>query len=54
MPESSSAEVSADGPRLEEPPRIRTVQELREQERANLILVLESSGWRVAGEHGAA
>ncbi|HZZ80109.1 MAG TPA: helix-turn-helix domain-containing protein, partial [Gemmataceae bacterium] len=35
-------------------PAIRTLQELREQERANILLALESSGWRVAGKDGAA
>ena len=44
LPESYSAEISSDGARLEEPSKIRTVQELREQERANIILALESCG----------
>lgn len=35
-------------------PRILTVQDLREQERANIILALESADWRVAGANGAA
>lgn len=54
LPESHSAQVSSDAAPLEEPAKIRTVQELREQERRNIILALESTGWRVAGENGAA
>lgn len=54
LPESPSAEVSGDAARSAEPPKIRTVQELREQERANIILALEATGWRVAGANGAA
>src|SRR5262249_38720606 len=54
LPELPSAEVSGDGARPEVPPRVRTIQELREQERANIILALESTGWGVAGEKGAA
>jgi transcriptional regulator with GAF, ATPase, and Fis domain len=52
--EASQATEAADGAQPGEPPRIRTVQELREQERANIILALESSNWRVAGANGAA
>lgn len=33
---------------------IRTVEELQELERQNLIAALESCGWQVAGENGAA
>lgn len=41
-------------PSLDGRSKIRTVQELREQERANIVLALESAQWRVAGENGAA
>ncbi|MHB0958147.1 MAG: sigma-54 interaction domain-containing protein [Pirellulaceae bacterium] len=34
--------------------RVRTVVELQEEERTNILLALESANWRVAGEHGAA
>jgi PAS domain S-box-containing protein len=34
--------------------RVRTVRELEELERQNLHLALESAGWRVEGENGAA
>jgi len=46
-----SAEVafSADGPK-----RVRTAKELEELERANLLAALEATGWRVAGDTGAA
>jgi PAS domain S-box-containing protein len=54
LPELSSTAVIGDEARPEEAAKIRTAQELREQERANIILALESTGWRVAGESGAA
>jgi transcriptional regulator with GAF, ATPase, and Fis domain len=34
--------------------RVRTAQELQDMERANILLALESSNWRVAGDNGAA
>ena len=34
--------------------RVRTAQELQEMERANILLALEASKWRVAGDNGAA
>lgn len=34
--------------------RVRTVAELAEEERKNILLALQSANWRVAGEHGAA
>jgi len=42
--------VTADAP----PARILTVVELEEIERANLLLALETAGWRISGENGAA
>ena len=38
----------------ETPKRVRTAKELEELERANLMAALEATGWRVAGETGAA
>jgi transcriptional regulator with GAF, ATPase, and Fis domain len=38
----------------ETPKRVRTAKELEELERANLVAALETTGWRVAGETGAA
>ena len=35
-------------------PCIRTIQELEDFERQNLLLALEQSGWKVSGEKGAA
>ena len=53
LPETSevraSGESSADGD-----VGIRTAQQLHELERQNLIRALETSGWRVAGDRGAA
>jgi len=54
LPESSPAEVTGDAARPGEAPKVRTVHELREQERGNIILALEATGWRVAGANGAA
>jgi PAS domain S-box-containing protein len=34
--------------------RVRTAKELEELERGNLVAALEETGWRVAGENGAA
>jgi transcriptional regulator with GAF, ATPase, and Fis domain len=36
------------------PTRVRTVQELQAEERANVLLALETAGWRVSGDKGAA
>jgi len=38
----------------EAPPRIRTLQEIQELERHNLIRALEATEWRVSGDNGAA
>jgi PAS domain S-box-containing protein len=35
-------------------PRIRTIQELHELERQNILLALEQCAWKVSGENGAA
>lgn len=34
--------------------KIRTIQELEDLERKNLVLALEATGWRVSGDNGAA
>jgi PAS domain S-box-containing protein len=36
------------------PSQIRTVQEMRELERGNILAALEASGWRISGTSGAA
>ncbi len=38
----------------ESPTSIRTLQELQDLERKNILLALEQSGWKVSGEQGAA
>jgi PAS domain S-box-containing protein len=53
LPDLPPAAVRAGTP-PEEAPKILTVQELREQERANILLALEATAWRIAGENGAA
>ena len=54
LPEGENpAETRTDGPR-ETPAGIRTAKDLEELERANLILALEASAWRVSGNNGAA
>ena len=55
LPETSKApvtEVEALPP--EDNKTVRTVQEIQDLERANLIRALEMTGWRVAGENGTA
>src|SRR4029077_3984757 len=54
LPETAK-EISAEAAfSAETPKRVRTAKELEELERANLIAALEATGWRVAGENGAA
>jgi len=38
----------------QEPPTIRTIQEIQDLERQNILLALEQSSWKVSGEKGAA
>ena len=38
----------------QDPSTIRTIQEIQDLERQNLLLALEQSGWKVSGEKGAA
>ena len=55
LPETSLARmpcVTANDPQPGR--RVRTVAELQEEERTNILLALESANWRVAGEGGAA
>ena len=55
LPESvAEAGTGETTPAQETPDRVRTVQELQKMERDNLLRALESTGWRVAGEKGAA
>ena len=53
LPESVNSMAAAldDGSAIK---RVRTAQEFEDLERKNLIAALESAGWRVAGENGAA
>jgi PAS domain S-box-containing protein len=46
---SSSTQRSA-----QDPSTIRTIQEIQDLERQNILLALEQSGWKVSGEKGAA
>jgi PAS domain S-box-containing protein len=55
LPETATTPAPGQRARVEDvPERIRTIRELEDLERQNLIRALESTGWRVAGEHGAA
>jgi transcriptional regulator with GAF, ATPase, and Fis domain len=54
LPEIAGEMIAAVALAAEAPKRVRTVKELEELERANLLAALEATGWRVAGEHGAA
>jgi transcriptional regulator with GAF, ATPase, and Fis domain len=55
LPETAASRV-ANAPTDNSPSgqRVRTVTELQEDERANILLALESANWRVAGDGGAA
>jgi PAS domain S-box-containing protein len=56
LPESTraSAETSPTFAPVGSDDRIRTVDEMRDLERTNIVRALEASGWKVAGQHGAA
>jgi transcriptional regulator with GAF, ATPase, and Fis domain len=54
LPETAAVPATERAAPEEAPERVRTVRELEDLERQNLIRALESTGWRVAGEHGAA
>ena len=54
LPESSKEMIAEAALSAETPKRVRTAKELEELERANLVAALEATGWRVAGETGAA
>jgi PAS domain S-box-containing protein len=47
-------DITALPPAPEEQARVRTVRELEELERRNILLALEQTAWRVAGDSGAA
>jgi transcriptional regulator with GAF, ATPase, and Fis domain len=51
---SSSRSIAPPPDAADSPEQIRTAQEMQELERANLRLALETAGWRVSGEGGAA
>ena len=54
LPESAKEMIAEAVLSAETPKRVRTAKELEELERANLMAALEATGWRVAGEAGAA
>jgi transcriptional regulator with GAF, ATPase, and Fis domain len=54
LPESVGPALTTPAASDESGTRIHTAQQLEELERQNLLRALESTGWRVAGEHGAA
>jgi len=54
LPESSKEMIAEAALSAETPKRVRTAKELEELERANVVAALEATGWRVAGETGAA
>jgi PAS domain S-box-containing protein len=54
LPESAKEMIAEAVLSAETPKRVRTAKELEELERANLMAALEATGWRVAGETGAA
>ena len=54
LPESSKEMIAEAALSAETSKRVRTAKELEELERANVVAALEATGWRVAGETGAA
>jgi PAS domain S-box-containing protein len=55
LPEAfPSTPIESPGPAGRSERRVRTVQELHDEERANIVLALETAGWQVSGERGAA
>ena len=54
LPESAKEMIAEAVLSAETPKRVRTAKELEELERANLMAALKATGWRVAGETGAA
>jgi transcriptional regulator with GAF, ATPase, and Fis domain len=54
LPESTHAAAFGSPVPADGPPTFRTAQEMEVLERGNLILALEATNWRVAGENGAA
>ncbi len=55
LPEVETETSNGDGGQKEsEETRIHTLQELQDFERQNIIRALESTGWKVSGEQGAA
>ena len=51
LPESTG---NGSAPAATDTPQVRTASEIQEIERSNIVLALEASGWRVAGDSGAA
>jgi transcriptional regulator of acetoin/glycerol metabolism len=54
LPETAGTAVTTPASSNETGTRIHTAQELEDLERQNLLHALEATGWRVAGENGAA
>ena len=54
LPESVGAMAATLSTGKDEKPRVRTVKELEELERQNIIAALESADWKIAGANGAA
>jgi transcriptional regulator with GAF, ATPase, and Fis domain len=54
LPDVAALPQDDEGAPKEASAKVRTLQELRNEERANILLALESCGWRVAGKNGAA
>ena len=54
LPEIANEMSAGSTPSAQATTRVRTAKELEALERANLLAALEATGWRVAGETGAA
>jgi len=54
LPEAGGNGEGADASDTDDSKRVMTIQELQEIERTNIMRALKTTGWRVAGENGAA
>jgi len=54
LPETASEPSVSSAASADTAPRVRTAKELEALERANLLAALNATGWRVAGDNGAA
>jgi transcriptional regulator with GAF, ATPase, and Fis domain len=54
VPDDEDKPPSPNEPFKQEPPTIRTIQDIQDLERQNILMALNQGGWKVSGEKGAA